>query len=107
MLAQGVEPREPQWPLIYSQMRYPYALYQHVTDHTTWCSPRRGNRARTCDLMLPKHARYQLRHTPKNHPRTVLYRPPRWALPPITEVSITSVYQVLLLDIGDLRSRPD
>ena len=24
----------------------------------------RGGRARTDDLMLPKHARYQLRHTP-------------------------------------------
>jgi hypothetical protein len=24
----------------------------------------RGDRIRTCDLMLPKHARYQLRYTP-------------------------------------------
>ena len=25
----------------------------------------RSDRVRTCDLMLPKHARYQLRYTPK------------------------------------------
>jgi hypothetical protein len=30
----------------------------------------RGDKIRTCDLMLPKHARYQLRYTPlrKRHP---------------------------------------
>ena len=35
----------------------------------------RGERTRTFDLMLPKHARYQLRHTPLNLPIIRGYRP--------------------------------
>ena len=38
-------------------------------DSESWEKTGRGDRIRTCDLMVPNHARYQLRYTPMRETR--------------------------------------